>query len=1018
MPLAVNLGCRVWTVVGRAVRIVVIAGIAAGVATAMAATPTPLLEQRPLAERSGPRGATMFTALPPAATGIAVENRYDDPRMWGERYQEFVYGAIGTGVAIGDYDGDGRPDVYVVSKTEGGRLFRNLGGWRFEDVTERAGVSGLSAGWAARAKGWIGLGGSGASWFQGATFVDVNNDGLLDLYVCRFGEPNLLFMNQGDGTFKEEAAARGLAVSDASCTGAFCDYDRDGWLDVYVLTNLLDETKHPVGQRDYLFHNNGDGTFTDVTERAGIHGETQGHSATWWDFDNDGWPDLYVANDFAPADSLYHNNHDGTFTNVIDRVVPHMPHSAMGADLGDVNNDGLVDFLVADMAATSHLKDQRGMATNRSRLDEMRLEHGAAPQYMRSALYLNTGTGHMLEAAFLAGLAATDWTWSVRLEDLDNDGRLDAFFTTGMVRELNNVDLVARTTAAESVAERVRIMQSSPPLAQPNLAFRNLGDLRFEDVSAAWGLDQKGVSFGAAFGDLDGDGDLDLVYVNYQGGVTVLRNDSDSGHRIIVALRGTRSNRFGVGSTVRIETKSGVQVRPLVLTRGYLSSSEPVLHFGLGEDTRIGRLTVTWPSGAEQSFSDLGVDQKFTITEPPGVTPARMTAPPPTQFTETKPPSPLPSLANNFPASTRAGEVVATADFDRDGQLDQFVGASALPGKYPIAGRSTLLANHGGQLVDVTDALAPVLREVGLVTAALWSDLDGDGWPDLLVAVDWGEVKYFHNREGRGFDDWTEQAGFAAAGTGRWSALAVADFNGDGRPDVVAGNLGLNTRYHASAKEPALLFYGDFGSGAPVTVEGYYENGVLYPWLSRGEMAAKVPAVRRRFPRNEDYARASLGEIVGADKLAAARRFAATELRSGVFLSQPDGTYRFAPLPRIAQIAPLRGIVGGDFDGDGHADIYAVQNSFEPPASIGRFDGGLSQLLRGDGHGQFTPVPPAESGLLVPGEAKAVEVRDLDGDGWPDFVVTRGDGTQLAFHNQGVPGRKPPGISQNRRTDP
>jgi hypothetical protein len=365
-----------------------------------------------------------------------------------------------------------------------------------------------------------------------------------------------------------------------------------------------------------------------------------------------------------------------------------------------------------------------------------------------------------------------------------------------------------------------------------------------------------------------------------------------------------------------------------------------------------------------------------------------------------------PAPVDALPPLTMSVGAAAAADFDHTGRLGLFIGGRVSTGQYPLPPQSALLANRGGKFEDVTDSLAPGLREVGMVTAALWSDVDGDGWSDLLLTLEWGQVKYFHNNAGRGFEDWTGKAGFAAAGTGWWTSIAAADFNGDGRPDYVVGNVGLNTQYRADPQHPALLFSGDFkGGGSSQLIEAYYEGDRLYPWRSRRDLGAAIPSLLKKYPKTDFYARATLGEIFGEDKLAKAQRFAATELRSGVFLSQPDGTFRFEPLPRLAQISPLQGIVAGDFDGDGHADIYAVQNSYAPIPAVGRYDGGLSQLLRGDGHGHFTPVPVAESGLLVPGDAKALAVLDLDLDGWPDFLVSRNNDTSLAFRNAGRAGR-------------
>jgi hypothetical protein len=1085
-------------------------------ASASATVDAGALEARPLFAAPRALGGPLFEALPPERTGVTRVNRYDDPRMWGALYQEFTTGAIGTGVAIGDVDGDGRPDLALATKTAGLHLYRNLGDWRFEDVTARAGLAS-----------------SGGAWLQGVALADIDNDGDLDLYACRFAAPNLLYVNRGDGTFREEAAARGLALVDASGMAAFADYDRDGDLDVLVQTNLLDAARRPQGQPNRLFRNDGAGRFTDVSVAAGISGDAQGHSATWWDYDRDGWPDLHVANDFAAPDKLYRNQGDGTFRDVLSAALPHQPYSSMGADFGDVNNDGHFDLLVADMAATTREKDQRGMADARARLRGAPDRDASAPQYPWNALYLGTGTGRLHEAAHLAGLAATDWTWAVRCEDFDQDGYQDFFITTGMVRELTNLDLIARVSAAQNVAQRLALARAAPVLAEPNLAFRNLGDLRFESVGAAWGLDESGVSFGAATGDLGGTGNLDLVYANLDGTFSIRRNRAE-GHRVVFRLRGTASNRYGIGATVRIETASGPQVRQLALARGYLSSSEPLAHFGLGAERVIRRIDIEWPSGRRQSFTDLAADHAYLITEPASepraLRPAALTPPAFTEVASTDglahravetsfdeegqqplvpfrldrrgpevgvltdaagaperivfggtPTTPATLYARTARGFARAGELtrattkvsdgplavldargegradllvtkggarlpagareyqpdlllsdgaggftaapegalptftssvgaVAAADFVREGRLGVFLGARLRPGQYPRTPQSALWRARGdGTFEDVTDRLAPELRQVGLVTAALWSDVNDDGWPDLLVALDWGHVKCFRNEAGQRLVDATNELGFCSAGAGWWTGLVALDANGDGRLDYVAGNAGLNTPYAATAENPAVLFAGDFrDSGTTQLVEAISVDGKLFPRRARRDIAAAIPSIARRFPSNDAYARATLPELVGEARLRAARRFEVTELRSGVFLSQPDGRFAFAPLPVEAQLAPLQGMVAGHFEGREMPSLAALQNSHAPAAATGRFAGGTGVLLRVAAGGGWGVVSPPASGFVVSGDAQALTLADLDRDGWPDLLATTSDGEARVFRQLGANGAASP----------
>jgi hypothetical protein len=773
------------------------------------------------------------------------------------------------------------------------------------------------------------------------------------------------------------------------------------------------------------------------------------------------------------------------------------------------------------MAATSHYKDMTGIEEMGRGIWEGEMARALCPQYPFNALYLNNGAGRLFEIAHLAGLRATDWTWSVRFADLDNDGFVDLHVTNGMIRNFMDADLLDKQNVAATLAQRAAVYTHAPVHAEKNLAFRNTRDLRFAPVGGDWGLDHHGVSFGAAYADLDRDGDLDVVFTNYEAAPTVVRNDGAEGARLLLRLSGTTSNRFGIGATVREKTRSGIQVRQLTLTRGLMSTDEPLVHFGLGEDDRIEELQVDWPSGARQTLTDLAANQFLTLTEPatavrpgparkderpasdalfaqvtdaPGLTyageeihfdeftrqillPRRLSVAGPgiavlasgTDGTTTaialpgrvftrrsdrweslalpesaKAVAPLflhanadalpdlliatggvahasgrpeladrlwlgradggfePAAAESLPANPDSTGAVVAADFDGDGDLDLFQGGRVSPGKYPDTPRSQLLRNDQGTYVDVADALAPGLSRVGLVTSALWSDVDDDGRIDLLVATEWGPIHYFRNEGGRLVDE-TEKAGLASL-TGWWTSLQAADVNGDGRMDYIAGNFGLNTKYRATAEQPAVLYAGALDpTGKPQVVEARYEGDRLYPVRGRSKMAYAMPFLRRKYKTFAGFAQASVEEIFGEEKLQAARRLEARELASGVLLNQ-GGRFTFQPLPTLAQVAPVFGTLAQDFDADGKVDLWLAQNFFGPEPKTGRFDGGISLFLRGDGQGNFTEVWPLESGVVVPGDAKGAVVLDWNSDQRPDVLVTQNAGPLQAFENRSKTG--------------
>jgi predicted nucleotidyltransferase len=1108
---------------------VAFAALASG---AVAADPV----SRPLPKREVARPATpLFEAVSPATSGVTFVNPIDIRHPMKRLYHS---GYLCGGVVMADFDGDARVDLFFASGPRKNALYLQRAPWRFEDIAATAGVDG------------------GEGWDTGAQAVDLDGDGNLDLDVCQYEAPNRLYLNDGRGRFREAAREWGLDVNDACLLPSFMDYDLDGDLDLFLLTNRFyraegrpkeppfelqngktvvkpayekyyglrqigptEYTMDEVGRPDRLLRNDGR-RFVDVTAAAGLGG-TFGHglSATWVDYNTDGRPDLFIGNDFVESDRLWRNNGDGTFTDVAPQTMNHTSWYSMGAEEGDINNDGLFDLLVLDMAGTTHYKQKASMG----QMGKLKfwMEQSIPRQMMRNVLHLSTGLATFTQIEYLAGLAKTDWSWAPKLADYDEDGWLDVFVSNGMSRDFNNSDIPFSEQDLIGKTEWEHFEQS-PPKPEKNLAFRNTGRLGFEEVSAAWGLDLLSMSLSAATGDIDGDGDVDLVVANLDAPASLYRNTTSRGHRVILRLEGREGNRQALGSVARIETWAGTQVRRLNPNQGFLSCNVPEFHFGLGSESRVRKLVLTWGRGAVQEWTDLEADRLYVLTEPEmtaAALPTARTEPMfvasptfkgpghrdlpyddfqhqsllPNKYSQLGPGmawgdvdgdgdddlyiaggagtprtlwlneggrgfSPRTEAAFNANATaeemapvffdadgdrdldlyvssgsnempvgdarlndrlylndghghfsrapdgtlpedkTCAHGAVAAADFDRDGDVDLFVAGRLVPRNWPTMPQSRLLRNEGGRFVEVTP---PALRNTGMVTSALWSDVEGDGWVDLLVAHEWGPVKLFHNAQGT-LTDATAAAGLAEL-TGWWNSLCAFDADGDGDMDYAAGNVGLNTKYHASPRHPALLFYGDYeGDGTRQIVEAEYEQETLFPVRGRSCSSRAMPHLKDKFRTFDAFAKASLPQIYTQEKLEQSQRLAATTLQSGVFRNDGKGRFSFEPMPRLAQASPIFGLAAADVDADGDTDLYAVQNFYPVQMETGRYDTGVSLLLENDGHGALLPVWPHRSGLFVPGDGRAAAPVDLNHDGWADLVATQNNASAQAFIRQGA----------------
>jgi len=1052
---------------------------------------------------------TLFTLLDAKETGIDFLNKVKNQKNFNIfKYRNFYNGG---GVAIGDINNDGLADIYLTGNMVANKLYLNKGNLTFEDISVSAGIEGNKP------------------WSTGVVMVDINQDGLLDIYVSNAGNlkgnnhDNDLYINNGDLTFTEKASDFNLAKTGFSTHASFFDYDKDGDLDAYILNN----SNIPVSSLGYaeqrdkraqdwenvpqIFRGVGDmllrndnGKFVDVSEEAGIYGSLIGFGlgVMVTDMNGDFYPDIYVSNDFYERDYLYLNNQDGTFKEDITNWTSHLSLSAMGVDIADINNDGNADIFITDMLPEADQRVKSVMEFEGYNVFKLKQSKDFSQQYIQNTLQLNNGNSTFSEVAYFSGVAKTDRSWAGLLFDMDNDGNRDIFITNGINHDLTDLDFV--NFFANEIIQKMAltgkkqaidsIINKMPVKPQPNYAYKNNGDITFDNANKEWGFETPSLSNGVAYGDLDNDGDLDMVINNVNMLPFVYRNNSDSlttNNYLKIKLEGDQVNKFGVGSTVKIYHNNKIYVQDQMPSRGFQSSMDYVMTIGLGKATKVDSLRIIWPNNKTQKWNNIEVNSTLTLkqSEATEIQSSLLPKKNKTLVSEVLKTNLQkhqensysdfdyeglinkmlsqegPALAigdinndgnddfyiggaknqpgllylnlgngktalsiqksfdkdamfedttaaffdangdgnldlmigsggneigqeNNYkvrlyinngkgrfdsaekklPSLRKNISVITPYDFDNDGDIDVFVGARSLVATYGINPTHQFLENNGdGTFIDTTEKVAYDVKSAGMITDAIWKDINKDGKKDLITVSEWDTPKIYINNGRR----LIKQKSTLDDLFGMWNVVEAADLDNDGDIDFILGNQGSNTIHKTSSENPVKMWVNDFDNNGTIEqIMTNHKNGKDYPIHMKKELTAQLVSLKKQNLKASEYAKKSIDELFSASIFKNSIMKQSTISESIIAVNEGDWNFSVKKLPSRVQLSCVCGIVCTDVNNDGNLDIIMAGNNFEFKPQYSRLDASHGSVLLGDGSLDFKWQNYNTSGFVIKNEAK------------------------------------------------